>query len=191
MVLLLAIPMAGCSGDSLPPAPEPKAGRAGPAVAEDGRWLLSLSQEGLAVMGGWIQIGRTTKTDLESLLGPMDRTVFPKGSTEPVGFWDSRGVRIFFRKDTGIVDCLDCVFTVGTEQDPHKAFNGLFQLEGVEISKNTTKADLQERGVRALDHSEGVPGFGVLYENHGAAFLLTKDHSGLHFVRIVRAVKKQ
>ena len=32
---------------------------------------------------------------------------------DPIGFWDTKGVRVYFSKDTGVVDYLDFVLVTG------------------------------------------------------------------------------
>jgi hypothetical protein len=64
-------------------------------------------------------------------------------------------------------------------------FEGLLQLDGVEIGRTTTKAALQGR-IRGQikDHSGPFPGFTVIYADHEASFHLTKDPSALLYVSI-------
>ena len=70
----------------------------------------------------------------------------PLKAGNPLGFWDTKGVRVYFSKDTGVVDHFDCVLVPGRglpDLDPKQPFTGVRQVEAVDISKKTTKAALR------------------------------------------------
>src|SRR5262249_55957074 len=114
--------------------------------AKDARPTISLTKDGLTINGSKVQINRTTKKELEKLLGPMERTFTHQLRRDPTGFWDTKGVRIYFSKDTGVVDYFDCVLVTDRglpDLDPKKPFTGALQVDGVQVTKKTTKAALQ------------------------------------------------
>jgi hypothetical protein len=168
-----------------PEAPEGQAEE--PAVTKDGRWIISLSPRGLTIKGTRVQIGKASKGDLEKILGPTDRVVdVPDFGTRMV-FWDKKGIRIYPRKHNDVVDYLDCMFVVepGQEYDPKSTFHDAFLVEGIEISKTTTKDTLQGRiKGKLVDHSLNLPGFSVDYSTHSISFEMSKDKKVLQSVRI-------
>jgi len=103
---------------------------------------------------------------------------------DPIGLWDSKGIRIYFSKQTGVIQYLDCVFApsdILPELNPKQPFSGVLRVDGVETSKKTTQASLQGRTTGKLhDHASG---FTVVFPHHGASFTLTKDRKGLEMVR--------
>src|SRR5262245_47782316 len=92
---LLAFPSAVSPS---PPAAQKPGAEKQPAI--------SLTKDGLTINGTRVQLGRTTKVDLEKLLGPLERTLKLELRRDPIGFWDTKGVRVYFSKDTGVVDHL-------------------------------------------------------------------------------------
>jgi len=70
---------------------------------------ISLTKEELTINGTRVQVGRTTKADLEKQLGPLERSFTPELTVQPMGFWDMKGIRIYYSKDTGVVSYFDCV----------------------------------------------------------------------------------
>src|SRR5262249_14156607 len=70
---------------------------------------IALTKRGLQISVLRVESGRTTKADLEKLLRPLERALKHELRRDPIGFWDTKGVRIYFAKDTGVVDYLDCV----------------------------------------------------------------------------------
>jgi hypothetical protein len=155
--------------------------------AKDARPIISFSKGGLTVNGTKVQLNRTTKKELEKLLGPMERTFTHELRRDPIGFWDTKGVRIYFSKVTGVVDYLDCVLVTNRglpDLDPKQPFTGVLQVDGVDISNKTTKAAIQGR-VRGKVHdfSFNGPGFYVVHPHHDASFTLNKDRTVLELVR--------
>jgi hypothetical protein len=114
LLILLAFPSAG--------SPTPQATQK--PGAKEVRPTISLTKDGLIINGTRVQLGRTTKADLEKLLGPLERTLKLEIRRDPVGFWDTKGLRIYFLKDTGVVDYFDCVLVVGEfpALDPKQPF---------------------------------------------------------------------
>jgi hypothetical protein len=180
LLSLLACPSAG---SPTPQAAQKAGGEKQPT--KDASLTISFSKDGLTINGSRVQIGRTTKADLEKLLGPMERTLNLEIRKDPIGFWDKKGIRIYFAKDTGVVDHFDCVFAVGDFPDlqPRDPFTGVLRVDGVEVSKKTNKAAIQGRTKgKVYDHSlDG--GFTVAYPKHEASFTLSKDRSVLELVR--------
>jgi hypothetical protein len=156
---------------------------------KDGRLILSVSSAGFTVNGSPVVMERTTKPEVEKLLGPMDRIV-DVNEAERAGLWDGKGLRAYFSKRTQVVSHFDCMFV--TEEDalipelqPRRPFDGVFKVESIAISKATTKADLQGRVEgKLLNHSVGRLGFSVRYRGHSISFDLLKDQTGLEMVRI-------
>jgi hypothetical protein len=147
---------------------------------------ISLTKDGLTVNGSWVRLGRTTKADLEKLLGPLERTLKLDGRRDPIGLWETKGLRVYFSKDTGVVDHLDCVLVVGEfpALDPKQPFTGVLQVDGVDISKKTTKAALRGKVSGKLhDHAFNQPSFTVTYPRLHASFSLNQDRTALHLVR--------
>jgi hypothetical protein len=155
--------------------------------AKDARLTISFSKDGLTFNGSKVQLNRTTKKELEKLLGPMERTLNLEIRRDPIGFWDTKGVRIYFSKDTGVVDYLDCVLVTNRglpDLDPKQPFTGVLQVDGVDISKKTTKAAIQGRVQgKVHDFSFNGPGFYVVHPHHDASFTLNKDRTILEMVR--------
>src|SRR5262249_24117885 len=96
-------------------------------------------------------------------------------------------VRIYFSKDTGVVDYLDCVLVPGRgmpDLDPKQPFTGVLQVDGVAVTKKTTKAAIQGRVQgKVHDFSCNGPGFYVVHPHHDASFTLNKDGTVLELVR--------
>src|SRR5262249_15411075 len=140
LLSLLAYPS---DGSPTPQAAQKPGGEKQPT--KDSRLTIAFSKDGLTINGSRVQIGRTTKREMEKLLGPMERTLKLEVRRDPLGFWDKQGIRIYFSKDTGVVDYLDCAFVVGEYPDlqPRHPFTGVLQVDGVEVSKKTTKAAIQ------------------------------------------------
>jgi hypothetical protein len=183
-VLSLCV-LAGPLVNAWAPSPEP-----GDKPKEASPVTVSLSKEGLTINGTHVQLGKTTKADLEKLLGPLERTVTPELQVQPIGFWDSKGVRVYFRKGTGAIQYLDLVHIpsdVLPELECKKPFAGVLRVDGVQISKKTTKAALEGKVTGKLfDHSFNLPGFSIAYPHHRVSFELTEDRKALQFVRIER-----
>ena len=174
---LLAIPSDG--------SPTPQAAQK--PVAEK-QPAISLTKDGLTINGTRVQLGRTTKADLEKLLGPLERTLKLEIRRDPLGFWDTKGLRIYFSKDTGVVDYLDCVLVTNLglpDMDPKKPFAGTLKVDGVNVTKHTTKAALQGKVSGKLhDFSFNQPGFTVVYPHLDASFSLSQDRTALELVRL-------
>jgi hypothetical protein len=173
---LLACPSAG--------SPTPQAAQK--PGAKEVRPTISLTKDGLTVNGSRVQLGRTTKADLEKLLGPLERTLKLDGRRDPIGLWDTNGVRVYFSKDTGVVEHLDCVLVVGEfpALDPKQPFAGTLQVEGVMVTRKTTKAALQGKvSGKIHDHSFNQPSFTVVYPRLHASFSLNQYRTALHLVR--------
>jgi hypothetical protein len=155
-------------------------------VTKDGRIVLSFSDKGFSVKGTRIVIGMTTKAELEKILGPMDR-VIDRDEVDQIGFWDSRGLRAYFPKRSGRIDYFDCVFAADSddELDPRKRFDGVFKVDGIELSETTTKATLQD-GIKGKihDHASNLPGFSISYLDQSCSFELSKDRARLEMVRV-------
>jgi hypothetical protein len=68
--------------------------------------------------------------------------------------------------------------------DPKKPFAGTLRVDGVEVTKKTTKAALQGKVSGKLhDYSFNGPGFYVVHPHHDASFTLNKDRTVLQLVR--------
>jgi hypothetical protein len=68
--------------------------------------------------------------------------------------------------------------------DPKKSFAGVLQVDGVDISKKTTKAAIQGRlAGKVHDFSFNGPGFYVVHPRHDASFTLNKGRTALELVR--------
>jgi hypothetical protein len=164
-------------------------GRQEPATTKEGRWILALSNDGFTIKGSTVRVGRVSKTELEQIIGPADRVV-DLNRAERVALWDKTGIRAYFSKYNGIVRCLDCCYVVGIGDDegldPKKAFDSVFQIEGVEISKGTSKKTLQDSGrisQKISDHAV-FPGFSIMYGNYHVDFLVSDDRKTLLSLRI-------
>jgi hypothetical protein len=147
---------------------------------------VSLTKDGLTINGTRVQLGRTTKADLEKLLGPLERTLKLDGRRDPIGLWDTKGLRVYFAKDTGVVYYLDCVLVVGEfpALDPKQPFAGTLKVEGVTVTRKTTKAALQGKVSGKLhDQSFDQPSFTVVYPHLHASFSLNQYRTALHLVR--------
>jgi hypothetical protein len=188
-------PPPGTESTNLPakvPAKVPaKAASDEPAVSKDGRWILSLSDSGFVIKGSPVQIGRTTKGEFEKLLGASDRVVdlekFNPFSVDELVFWDKKGISVHCSKKTGRAAYFNCDFLGDENQElsPRNSFDGVLKVDGVEISKATTKKMLQERtGKQIQDHSNNLPGFSIKFQNHWIAFEQTKDRQILQSIRI-------
>jgi hypothetical protein len=184
VVVLLSLLACTSDGSPSPPAAQ-KAGAEKPPT-KDARWTIAFSKDGLTINGSRVQLNRTTKQELEKLLGPLDRTFRLEICRDPIGFWDKQGIRIFFSKDTGVVDYLDCAFVVGEYPDlqPRQPFTGVLRVDGVEVSKKTTKAAIQGKvSGKVFDSSFDRPDFYVVHPPYDASFTLSKDGTVLQMVR--------
>jgi hypothetical protein len=116
----------------------------------------------------------------------MERTLKLDVRRDPIGLWETKGVRVYFAKDTGVVDHLDCVLVVGEfpALDPKQPFSGTLKVEGVTVTRKTTKAALQDKVSGKLhDHAFNQPSFTVTYPHLQASFSLNQDRTALHLVR--------
>jgi hypothetical protein len=106
---------------------------------------------------------------------------------DPVGLWETKGVRVYFAKDTGVVDYFDCVLVTNRglpDLDPKQPFAGTLKVEGVTVSRKTTKAALQGKVSGKLhDHAFDQPSFTVTYPRLDASFSLNQGRTALHLVR--------
>jgi hypothetical protein len=53
-----------------------------------------LSKDGLTINGSRVQLSKTTKANLEKLLGPLERSLKLEIRRDPIGFWVTKGVRV-------------------------------------------------------------------------------------------------
>jgi hypothetical protein len=150
-------------------------------------FTVTLSKDGLTVNGTGVQIERTTKAELEKLLGPLERVVSPEFRVHPIGLWDSKGIRIYYHKETGVIQYLDCIFSPSEffpELQPKQTFNGVLRVDGVEITKTITKGALAGKVTGEVrDNPASGPGFTITYPQHHVPFWFTSDKT-LQSVRI-------
>ena len=155
---------------------------------EEKRRTISFSKNRLTIKGIPVQVGTTPSADLEKIIGPPDRVVNLDGVPNSIAVWDKQGFRAYyFPKKSGKVDHFDCIFVIETDfaTEPQSAFSGDFAIEGMQISKGTTKEMLQGKLSEKLrDHSVNLPGFSAKYAHHDISFEMTKDRKGLASVRI-------
>ena len=68
--------------------------------------------------------------------------------------------------------------------DPKQPFTGVLQVDGVQVTKKTTKAAIQGRVQgKVHDFSFNGPGFYVVHPHHDASFSLNQDRTVLELVR--------
>ena len=68
---------------------------------------------------------------------------------------------------------------------PEKPFDQVFKLDGIEVTRATTKQDLIGRTSRPMsDFAGNRPGVYIHYAKHHVSLEFTKDRKGLMLVRI-------
>jgi hypothetical protein len=157
-----------------------------------GRGVISLSAARFTIDDVEIQLGQTTKLELEKILGPVDEASTPAFPLLEVSIWHKKGLRINSNKNSGKVSHLDCFFesTIGDLQ-PKEPCTHRIRVAGVEVSKATTKDMLQKQSGEKVHNSSGVlPGFSMNLGTHKVSFELTQDRSRLQFLSISRALPK-
>src|SRR5260370_3759686 len=119
-----------------------------PALATDGRLSISLSNAGLIIKGSPVQLGKTTKQELQNLIGPPDHVVALEPGLRHIGLWDTLGIRVYWSPRDDKLEYLDCLFVTNAEDEmkPRSPYGDIFRIEGVDLSKNTTKRLLQHQG---------------------------------------------
>jgi hypothetical protein len=163
-----------------------------PATTKDGRWIIAVSKDGLTVKGSSVQLRKKTKTAIEEILGAPDRVNM---TIEPDQWlvWDKKGIRVRVDTRFGRIDILDCCLVTPTskfsaEFSPKKPFDGVFKVEGVEISKTTTKKMLLDSGrISQPIHGAraGLPEFRIRYPRQEVFFDQSPDQKYITYVRVM------
>ncbi len=172
-------------------SPAPKKGRKEPATTKDGRWIISLTDESLYVKGSPVVRGKTSKTEIEKIIGPPDRVDDSlKGFHMVMLLWDKKGIRALINTGDQKVAYIECFFVVDTSKKdwPSTPFGGVVKIGGVEISKNTTKKMLQESGRFTdliSDEKDDPPYIRFSYRTHNVFFFLTKDRKNIKYIRLL------
>jgi hypothetical protein len=157
-----------------------------PALTKDGRWVFSLSNNQFKIKGLPLPIERANKIELEKMLGPADRLVDLEESPYEVALWDRKGLRAYVIKRTGKVRDFDMIFVPSTvegleELEPRAPFNGVLMIEGIEITKTTTKEMLQKQGRLSQNL---VSDSYIRFHNYNVTLDRTKDGKTLTYIRI-------
>ncbi|MBI3407871.1 MAG: hypothetical protein HY040_05885 [Planctomycetes bacterium] len=158
--------------------------------AEEKRRTISISKNRMTIKGIPVQLGRTTRQELEKIIGPPDHVV---EIGRPICIWDKAGFRGYFSPKSEWLDYFDCIFVVESdlETEPENTFAGEFALERTLISKATTKQSLQGKLSQPMrDHSFDLPGFSVDYPHVSISFEPTRDAKGLASVRFAAPLSK-
>ncbi|HKA06065.1 MAG TPA: hypothetical protein VKD71_02325 [Gemmataceae bacterium] len=159
-------------------------------IDDNAEGLISLSDRGLAISGTAVQIGLVEKKELERLLGPMDRVIDRKfGKADLIGIWDKRGIRCYISQFNQRVFNFDLVFDPKASEvpqwTPENPFDLAFKLDGVEMTKATTKKHLTGRTSRPIkDFTGKLPGAYIYYAKHHVSLYFTNDRAGLSYARI-------
>jgi hypothetical protein len=166
-----------------------------PATMKDGRPIIAVTREWLTVKGASFELGKITRTELEKLIGQADHVGKVSGNSQFL-FWDKQGLRAECVTRNNKIVNFTCFLQIDPDEkdpnplmrQPKKAFDGVFKIEGVEISRTNTRKLLEKSGriKQPIRDSKlpGPPSFTVQLPNQQVEFIVDEASKTLTEVTV-------
>jgi hypothetical protein len=174
--------------------PQERKPLSGVQASKDGRIVFRLSDTEVTLGGLRVAMYQTKKAELEKILGPADRSEeLVEGSPSHIAVWDKKGFMAHYFLKTDVVFHLTCYIggDLKYEFQPESHFNGVLQVQGLDVTKGTTKQELQARIKQRLEDEPGLGpnpsnSFRVDFSHNRVTFVKNRDQKSLEYVRLSR-----